>query len=167
MIMSFIVYYGKASVVNYRSRISIAGLMLALPLVAACATTADHVSVARESLPRLLTASPDSRAGGEARFEGELQIRDNCVVVGLNQKDLPIFDPSVRLTETGDAIIDSKTGVRVGVGERFIASAAHFRSEGQGWSLSDIKEATGVAVPEGCGTDEIVRLGYIQKGTSR
>lgn len=116
--------------------------------------------------PRLLTASPDSRIGGEARFEGEFKIRGNCVVVGSTWKGLPIFDPSVRLTETGDTILDSRTGVRVAVGERFSASAAFLRDEGRGWSLSDIEQATGVAIPKGCGTNMIVRLRDIQNSPS-
>lgn len=153
---------------KHRFRINIACLLLAMPLAQGCTTAIDRATVVQGSAPRLLIASPESRVGGEARFEGELQIRNNCVVVAGSRdwKGLPIFDPSVRLTETGDAILDSRTGVRVGVGERFSASAAHFRDEGQGWSLSDIEQATGVTVPGGCGAGTVIRLGDIQKGAS-
>lgn len=143
-------------------------LFLTLSLAQACAPMVDHATVSQGLSPRLLTASPESKVGGEARFEGELHIRDNCVVVGPDSRTaLAIFDPSVRLLETGDAIVDSRTGVRVGVGERFSASAAFFRDERHGWSLSDIERATGVDVSKGCGTDAIVRLRNIQRGPSR
>jgi hypothetical protein len=141
-------------------------LFFTLSLAQACAPTMDHATAFQGLSPRLLAASPESRVGGEARFEGELHIRENCIVVGSG-RTLPIFDPSVRLTETGDAILDSRTGVRIAVGEHFSAAAAFFRDEGRGWSLSDIERATGVDVSEGCDTDAIVRLRNIQRGPSR
>lgn len=140
-------------------------LVLTLSLAQACAPKADHVPFFQNLSPRLLTASPESRVGGEAGFHGAFHIQGNCVVVGLDSRT-PIFDPWVRLSETGDAILDSRTGVRIGVGERFSAGAAFLRIKGQGWSLSDIKKAIGVDVPKGCGTEGIVRLRDIRKVSS-
>ncbi|KHA63827.1 hypothetical protein [Sphingomonas sp. Ant20] len=140
-----------------------ARLLLALPLLHACAPTVDQAAIGQRSLPRLLTASPASKVGGEARYEGELQIRGNCiVVVSDGRAALPIFDSTVSLAETGGGIVENGTGQSIAIGERLRASAAHLRQDGEGWSLPDIEQATGANVPEGCG-DSIVRLRGIGK----
>lgn len=140
----------------------VARLLLAVPLLHACAATVDHAPISKRSSPLLLTASPESRVGGEAGYEGELRIQGNCImVVAGDRAALPIFDTSVSLTEAGDAILDSRTGNRIAIGERLRAGAAHLRRDGEGWSRSDIEASIGVKLPDGCG-DTIVRLGRIK-----
>lgn len=142
-------------------------LLLAMPLVHACAMMQDRAYDQGRSLPLLLTASTDSRVGGEALFGGKLEVRNNClIVVTSNGSVLPIFDTSVRLADTNDAILDSTNGERIEVGEFMSAAAAHLRSDVNGWSNADIERTTGVKVPEGCGQGAIVRLVRIRKGSS-
>lgn len=97
-----------------RLPIHAAWLLLAIPFVQACAAMAASAPVAARQLPRLLTASPDSKMGGETRSEGQLQIQGDCVlVISDNRAALPIFDASVSMTESGNAIMDSRNGKRV------------------------------------------------------
>lgn len=136
-----------------------------MPLVHACAATADRASLAQRRLPQLLTAAPDSTVGGEALFRGHIELRGRCVVaVGPTGKpSLPIFDATVSLNEAGDGIVDARSGLQIAIGERFHAAAATFRDDGEGWSLADIEGATGVRLPKDCG-DTIVRLRDMEAG---
>jgi hypothetical protein len=114
-------------------------------------------------LPRLFAAAPESRIGGQARFNGYLQVRNGCVIVKAETGHIvPIFDSWIRLTEAGDAIIDSRNGVRIAIGERLWASAAYARDHGVGWSYPEIEKAMGVRVSEECG-DTVVRLKSVRR----
>lgn len=148
--------------VEMRSSMIAACLLLAMPLVHACAASIIH-----RPLPQLLNAASDSRVGGEALFEGELQTRDNCVIAVANGRAvLPIFDSTVSLNEAGDAIIDNNSGERVRIGERVRGAAAYLSEDGKGWNRSDIKSLIGVTVPDGCG-HTIVRLRDIGRPEER
>lgn len=125
--------------------------------------TGDPPPRASSPLPRLFAAAPESRIGGQARFDGHLQVRNGCVIVTAETGHIvPIFDSSIRLTEAGDAIVDSRNGVRIAVGERLWASAAYVRDHGVGWSYLDIERAMGVRVSEECG-DTVVRLKSVRR----
>lgn len=134
------------------------------PLGQGCATTSDPPPArAGAPLPRLFSASPESRIGGQARFDGYLQVRNGCVIVTTETGHIvPIFDSSIRLTQTGDAIVDSRNGLRIAVGERLWASAAYARDHGVGWSYPEIEKAMGVRVLEECG-DTVVRLKSVRR----
>jgi hypothetical protein len=137
-----------------------------MPLVHACAVTADRASPDRHRSPQLLTAAPHSTVGGQALFRGHIEIRGRCIVaVGpTGQTSLPIFDATVSLNDTSDGIVDARSGVHISIGQQFRAGAATFRRDnGKGWSLADIKQATGVSVPNGCGST-IVMLRDIEAG---
>lgn len=96
---------------------------------------------------------------------GHIEIRGRCIVaVGpTGQTSLPIFDATVSLNDTSDGIVDARSGVHISIGQQFRAGAATFRDNGKGWSLADIKQATGVSVPNGCGST-IVMLRDIEAG---
>jgi hypothetical protein len=137
---------------------NIAHVLLAVPLLYGCAATVDRASLEERSSPRLVVASSESPVGGEARYEGELQIRNGCVVVVSNGRTaLPIFDSSVKLAGEGGGIVESRNGRAIAFGGRVYASAAHLRQDGEGWSLLNIENSLGAKVPKDCG-DTIVRL---------
>lgn len=147
----------------HHSQINLACLFLAMSLAQACAFTGGGALTEKGSLPHLLSAAPSSRVGGEALYEGELRVEGDCVIVASSgQKALPIFDPSVRLTDAGQAIVDGTNDERIAVGERIRASAAYLSQGGKGWSHSEIRSLIGVDVPEGCG-DTIIRLRSIRR----
>jgi hypothetical protein len=131
----------------------------ALPMLQACAARADMAAATgRAAPPRLLVASPESRVGGEARYEGVLRVENGCVVVVADgRRALPIFDASVALEGGGGAIVDGARNRRVALGERLRASAAYLREDGTGWSVADVERLTGVQVPAGCG-NTLLRL---------
>ena len=111
----------------------------------------------------LLVASQDSRVGGEAYYEGTLRVENGCVVVGSSGSvAVPIFDPSVRLLDTGNELIDEATGRRFRFGIRIRASAAWLRDNGRGWSPADIDTVVGSTVPAQCNRHTVLRLAELQ-----
>lgn len=107
----------------------------------------------------LLVASPDSRIGGEAYVEGTLQADNGCVVIDSGGRTaVPIFDSSVRLADTRNALIDESTGRSFRFGTRVSAAAAWLRDNGRGWSFADIEALVGPSVPAQCSGETIVRL---------
>lgn len=128
-----------------------------LASVAACAPAVDAGRTVEP--PLLLVASPESRVGGEAHYEGRLRVENGCVVVASQGRTaVPIFDPSVRLIDSGNGLIDVATGRRFRFGDRLSAAAAWLRDDGRGWSFADIEAAVGPLVPPRCGGENVVRL---------
>lgn len=136
------------------------GLAAAAILGQSCVASGERS--AREKPPLLVVASAESRIGGEALFEGELGVRNGCLIAfSAGGVVLPIFDHSVLLDESGRTIIDRGSGKRVEIGGRLRASAAYLREHGRGWPIAQVEKLAGAELPEGCG-ESIVRLNNIE-----
>lgn len=96
--------------------------------------------------------------GGEARFVGELRLENDCIVAGAGESwATPLFDPEATLGENRRSIREGDRPA-LAFGQRFAAGAATLRDDGRGWSIADIEDFYGVAIPAACPKRDVVRL---------
>ena len=112
-----------------------------------------------ENGPTIATVTTSNGLGGEARFVGELGIRDGCLVAITGAKiATPIFDRDVVLQPDRGGVDDIRHGLHIPIGKRFSAGGAWLRENGSGWSIADIERVSGAQIPVRCSGQTVIRL---------